>query len=61
VHHEQTVKGLVGCGRALHGGETVGTGGQPLADIALNHLDGTKLIAAGRNGAIAVIAIAERG
>ena len=36
----------------------MGTGSQPLADVAVNHLDGTKLIAAGRNGAISVIAIA---
>jgi len=44
----------------LHNGERVGTGEPPSADIAVDPLDGTSLVAQGRNGAVSVIAIADR-
>ena len=45
----------------LHNGELVGTGVEPVAEIAVDPIDGTTLVAGGRNGAVSVIAIAERG
>mmetsp|Transcript_5219 Transcript_5219/g.9041 ORF Transcript_5219/g.9041 Transcript_5219/m.9041 type:complete len:421 (+) Transcript_5219:115-1377(+) len=46
-------------------GEHVGDGGKsgvvPTVDVAVDPLDGTSLCAGGRNGAISVIAVAERG
>lgn len=45
----------------LYVGEHVGDGGDPAVDIAVDPLDGTTLISQGRNGAVAVIAVAERG
>ena len=45
----------------LHNGEVVGTGVEPVAEIAVDPIDGTTLVAGGRNGAVSVIAIAERG
>lgn len=45
----------------LFPGERVGSGAGPRADVAVDPLDGTSLIASGKDGAIAVIAIAERG
>ena len=45
----------------LFPGECVGSGAGPRADVAVDPLDGTSLIAGGKDGAIAVIAIAERG
>ena len=44
----------------LYIGEHVGAGG-PEVDIAVDPIEGTNLIAKGQNGAIAVMAIAERG
>ena len=44
----------------LYIGEHVGAGG-PEADIAVDPIEGTNLIAKGQNGAIAVMAIAEKG
>ncbi|MGH9170467.1 MAG: class II fructose-bisphosphatase [Acidimicrobiales bacterium] len=45
----------------LFNGEHVGDGGPPQTDIAVDPIDGTELTALGRGGAIAVIAVAERG
>lgn len=45
----------------LYVGERVGDGSEPCVDIAVDPLDGTTLIAQGRNGAVSVIAVAERG
>mmetsp|Transcript_39421 Transcript_39421/g.111723 ORF Transcript_39421/g.111723 Transcript_39421/m.111723 type:complete len:401 (+) Transcript_39421:165-1367(+) len=45
----------------LYCGERVGDGSSPSVDIAVDPLDGTTLTATGREGAIAVIAIAEKG
>ncbi len=45
----------------LFNGEEVGDGTGPQCDIAVDPVEGTTLTAMGRGGAIAVIAVAERG
>ncbi len=45
----------------LYCGEHIGTSSEPKVDIAVDPLDGTSLVAQGRDGAISVIAMAERG
>jgi len=45
----------------LYNGEKVGTGELPEVDIAVDPIDGTRLLAEGRPGALAVIAAAPRG
>jgi fructose-1,6-bisphosphatase II len=45
----------------LFNGEEVGDGNGPDCDIAVDPVEGTTLTAMGRGGAIAVIAVAERG
>src|SRR6266540_600459 len=45
----------------LYTGEHVGTGEPPEVDIAVDPVEGTTLLAEGMPGAIAVVAIAERG
>ena len=45
----------------LFNGELVGTGSGPKCDIAVDPIDGTSLTAAGRQNAISVIAVADRG
>ncbi|MGZ4333192.1 MAG: class II fructose-bisphosphatase [Gaiellaceae bacterium] len=45
----------------LYNGETVGEGGGPDVDVAVDPLEGTRLTALGQPNAIAVIAAAERG
>lgn len=45
----------------LYNGETIGNGNPPQTDIAVDPIDGTTLTALGRGGAIAVIAVADRG
>jgi fructose-1,6-bisphosphatase II len=44
----------------LYNGERLGTGRSPLVDIAVDPIDGTTLTAAGRSGALSVVALAER-
>ncbi len=44
----------------LFNGEEIGAGG-PACDIAVDPIDGTTLTSLGRNGAISVISVAERG
>jgi fructose-1,6-bisphosphatase II len=44
----------------LYNGEQIGAGG-PACDIAVDPIDGTTLTSLGRNNAIAVIALSERG
>ncbi len=44
----------------LYNGEQLGSGGPPV-DIAVDPIDGTTLTAKGMNGALAVVALAERG
>ena len=45
----------------LYNGEKVGTGNGPAVDVAVDPIDGTRLMAEGRPNSIAVIAVAERG
>jgi fructose-1,6-bisphosphatase II len=45
----------------LYNGEQLGDGSPPLVDIAVDPIDGTTLTSLGRPGAIAVIALSERG
>jgi fructose-1,6-bisphosphatase II len=45
----------------LFNGEQIGDGSSPSMDIAVDPVDGTTLTALGRGGAIAVIAMSERG
>jgi fructose-1,6-bisphosphatase II len=45
----------------LYNGEEVGSGEGPEVDVAVDPLEGTRLTALGQPGAIAVIAVAERG
>jgi len=45
----------------LYNGERIGTGSEPMTDIAVDPIDGTTLASLGRGGALAVIAVSERG
>jgi fructose-1,6-bisphosphatase II len=45
----------------LYNGEQIGDGSPPSMDIAVDPIDGTTLTSLGRGGAIAVIAMSERG
>jgi fructose-1,6-bisphosphatase II len=45
----------------LYNGERVGNGDPPEVDVAVDPVDGTRLTAQGMPGALAVIALAERG
>ena len=45
----------------LYNGEVVGDGTGPACDVAVDPVDGTRLTAQGMGGAIAVLAVAERG
>jgi fructose-1,6-bisphosphatase II len=45
----------------LFNGESVGTGNPPKVDIAVDPIDGTRLLAEGRPGALAVLAAAPAG
>ena len=45
----------------LYNGERVGNGRKPEVDVAVDPVDGTRLTARGMPGALAVIALAERG
>jgi fructose-1,6-bisphosphatase II len=45
----------------LFNGERIGNGKPPLVDVAVDPVDGTRLTAEGGPGALAVIALAERG
>ena len=45
----------------LYNGETVGTGNPPKVDIAVDPIDGTRLLAEGRPGSLAVMAAAPAG
>ena len=42
-------------------GEQVGSGGEPAVDIAVDPIDGTRLLSLGMPNAIAVVAISDRG
>lgn len=45
----------------LFNGERIGNGEPPLVDVAVDPVDGTRLTAEGMPGALAVLALAERG
>jgi fructose-1,6-bisphosphatase II len=45
----------------LFNGERLGTGDPPKMDIAVDPIDGTRLLALGRSNSIATVAVAERG
>lgn len=45
----------------LYNGERIGDGRPPLVDVAVDPIDGTTLTSKGRGGAVAVIALSERG
>lgn len=45
----------------LYNGEVVGAGNGPKCDIAVDPIDGTSLTAAGRQNALSVIAVSDRG
>jgi len=45
----------------LFNGEKIGNGEPPLVDVAVDPVDGTRLTAEGMPGALAVLALAERG
>ena len=45
----------------LYNGERLGTGAPPLVDIAVDPVDGTRLLALGRPNSIATVALADRG
>lgn len=45
----------------LFNGEEIGNGEPPVVDIAVDPVDGTTLTAKGMNGALAVVALSERG
>ena len=45
----------------LYIGEQVGNGSMPEVDVAVDPVDGTRLLALGLPGALAVVAVAERG
>jgi fructose-1,6-bisphosphatase II len=45
----------------LFNGEKIGSGNPPQVDIAVDPIDGTRLLAQGRSGALSVIAMAPRG
>lgn len=45
----------------LHNGESIGTGNGPAMDVAVDPVDGTTLTSEGMPGAVAVIAISEKG
>ncbi|MCO6452081.1 MAG: class II fructose-bisphosphatase [Caldilineales bacterium] len=68
VLNSLTMDGLVVIGEGekdeapmLFNGEKLGTGVPPRVDIAVDPIDGTTLTAKGGSGALAVVAVAERG
>jgi len=45
----------------LYNGERLGSGTPPAVDIAVDPIDGTRLLSLGQPGALAVVAVSERG
>jgi fructose-1,6-bisphosphatase II len=45
----------------LFNGEKLGTGELPQVDIAVDPIDGTRLLSLGRSGSLSVVAVSERG
>lgn len=68
VLNSVTMNGIVVIGEGekdqapmLFNGEHLGCAEEPLVDIAVDPIDGTRLLALGRTGSISVVALAERG
>ncbi|HUY63244.1 MAG TPA: class II fructose-bisphosphatase [Acidimicrobiales bacterium] len=68
VLHSVSMDGVVVIGEGekdhapmLYNGERIGDGSPPMTDIAVDPIDGTTLASLGRGGALAVIAVSERG
>ena len=64
VHMDGVVvvgEGEEGDAPMLYRGETLGTGQPPHVDIAADPIDGTDILSLGRSGALAVVAVTERG
>jgi fructose-1,6-bisphosphatase II len=68
VLHSISMDGIVVIGEGekdsapmLFNGERIGDGSPPMTDIAVDPIDGTTLASLGREGALAVIAVSERG
>jgi fructose-1,6-bisphosphatase II len=45
----------------LYNGEHLGTGSPPVVDVAVDPIDGTRLVARGEANALSVVAVAQRG
>ena len=45
----------------LYNGERLGTGSPPVVDVAVDPIDGTRLVARGEANALSVVAVADRG
>jgi fructose-1,6-bisphosphatase II len=45
----------------LYNGECIGTGNPPVVDVAVDPIDGTRLVARGEANAVSVVAVAESG
>ncbi|NLE75696.1 MAG: class II fructose-bisphosphatase, partial [Chloroflexi bacterium] len=45
----------------LYNGEILGTGDHPQVDVAVDPIDGTRLLSLGQPGSISVVAVSERG
>jgi fructose-1,6-bisphosphatase II len=45
----------------LFNGESIGTGSPPVVDVAVDPIDGTRLVARGEANALSVVAVADRG
>jgi fructose-1,6-bisphosphatase II len=45
----------------LYNGERIGTGSRPEVDVAVDPIDGTRLVAQGQANALSVVAVSERG
>ncbi len=45
----------------LYNGERIGTGSPPEVDVAVDPIDGTRLVAQGQSNALSVVAVASRG
>jgi fructose-1,6-bisphosphatase II len=66
--HSVSMDGIVVIGEGekdhapmLYNGEKIGNGQPPVVDVAVDPIDGTTLTSKGMNGALAVVAVAERG
>lgn len=54
-------EGEIDCAPMLYIGEEVGNGGGPCVDIAVDPIEGTRMVAMGQNNALSVMALAPQG